>query len=123
MNKKIIGICGIVLFIVIAVVIGVVLNNRNNKEIYSKRFDFDKGSCGIKIYDNGDVFQDLEVEDPNHKENYKKIRTLSKNKIKEIKNKLKNKDKNELDNYIKKVIYGSTELDLGIIMLNSEIVE
>ena len=70
------------------------------------------GSRRLKIYQNGDVYDDLEIEEPNHKVNYKKIKTLNSTQIEELKFKIENEiDREKLENYVKLLVYGKTSID------------
>ena len=93
------------------IIIGIFIWN-NYRVIYSNRFFFSIGSRGIKILSNGKVYDDLEVEEPNHKENYKLFKTLSKDELKEVKKKIKeNKDKHSYEDFIKIMVYGDTDVN------------
>ena len=104
----------ICLILIIAVLIlGVIIflnkkeNNSTKQELYSTIYYFDMGSRKVKIYDNGDVYEDLEIEDPNHKEDYQFVKTLSKEQLNNINKKLKDNSSNEeIDSYIIKEVYG-----------------
>ena len=69
------------------------------------------GSRGVKIYRNGDVYDDLEIEEPNHKPNYKFVKTLSSEEIEVILNLLENDSNNEINDYVIKLVYGVEEFD------------
>ena len=113
--KKIIKIVVLILAI-IALIIGIyfLVNKRDNvnktdenKEIYSTTYYFELGSRSVKVYENGDVYDDLEIENPNHKVNYKYVKTLSKKQLSSLKEKInKNLNKNEIDNFLIQEIYG-----------------
>ena len=84
------------------------IDNKNlNKEeiIYSNTLYFSMGSCRIKIYSNGDVYDDIEIEEPNHEVNYKKVKTLTNDELKELKFKIDSLDKSNLEEYVKQLIY------------------
>lgn len=109
MNKKII-IIGLICLILIGGSV-FLLNLFKNEVVYSNTFYFDMGSHKIKIYSNGDVYDDLEIENQNHKPNYKKIKTLTNDEMMELKSKIKNNSDSNLDDYIKKIIYGGTNIN------------
>ena len=102
----------IIVACIIAVVMGVVLvlvsKNKNGKEeIYSTKYYFALGSRTVKIYDNGEVYDDLEIENPEHEESYKYLKKLSDNELDSLKDKLKTTSNNEeLKNYVIKLVYG-----------------
>ena len=92
-----------------------IFNNTNtfSQVIYQNTYYFNFGSRKIKIYDNGKIYEDLEIEQVNHKTNYKLIKTLNKEELDDLKNKLNNSnDEIELENYIKQLIYGKLNLDM-----------
>lgn len=53
--------------------------------IYSTVYYFALGSRSVKIYDNGDVYDDIEIEDPSHVPNYEYVKTLNSNQIERFK--------------------------------------
>lgn len=111
----------IILVILIGILLLYVLNfikiSRNDiqvdeKLIYSTRYYFGFGSRGVKIYESGVVYDDLEIESPNHKPNYKYKKILTEEEIIELKdmiNKLSN-DKS-IKEYVIKIVYGVEEFD------------
>jgi hypothetical protein len=111
----------IIIFIcVILLIIGLILMNNNKKNnhntateeniIYSTTYYFGLGSRKVKIYENGDVFDDLEIEDPNHKENFKFFKKLSVDELNSLNSKLQNvSDSNELHQFVIELVYGVKE--------------
>lgn len=92
-----------------------------NEIIYQNTFYFDFGSKKIRIYDNGNVYEDMEIENPNHQENYEFIKTIDEESLLNLKNKIKNNSsKTELEELVKQLVYGTTNLDIGQKMLNTE---
>ena len=70
------------------------------------------GSRGIRIYTNGDVYDDLEIEDPNHEPNYNYLKTLNKDELNDLKSKINSESNNEiLQEYIIQLVYGVREFD------------
>ena len=69
------------------------------------------GSLTLKIYNNGDVYEDKEIEEPYHKPNFKKIKKLSKSEMEDLKQNL-NKSGDELKKYICDLIYVDVNYDL-----------
>ena len=67
---------------------------------------FDFGSIRIRIYDNGIVEEDKEIENPNHKSNFKEIKKLTKEEVNELKSKLEELDRTQLEKFVNKLIYG-----------------
>ncbi len=117
LSKKKFFIIGCILIIVIFIIgIFYIVSNRNNSIftediLYSTRYYFGMGSRGVKIYRNGDVYDDLEIEEPNHKPNYKFVKTLSSEEIEVILNLLENDSNNEINDYVIKLVYGVEEFD------------
>ena len=117
LSKKKFFIIGCILIIVIFIIgIFYIVSNRNNSIftediLYSTRYYFGMGSRGVKIYRNGDVYDDLEIEEPNHKSNYKFVKTLSSEEIEVILNLLENDSNNEINDYVIKLVYGVEEFD------------
>ena len=57
-------------------------NRETNKELlYSTIYYFGLGSRSIRIYANGDVYDDLEIEDPNHEPDLRKTQHCTKSKF------------------------------------------
>ena len=70
------------------------------------------GSRGIRIYTNGDVYDDLEIENPNHEPNYNYLKTLNKDELNDLKSKINSESNNEiLQEYIIQLVYGVREFD------------
>lgn len=114
MKKNIKIICLIIILIVFIVGIYICLNRMNNvsknnksQEIYNTIYYFGFGSRRVKVYENGDVYDDVEIESPNHEIDYKFVKTLSKEQLNKFKKKMdNNSSKDELDNYIIEEVYG-----------------
>ena len=85
-------------------------------KIYNSTHYFGLGSRKIKIYSNGDVFEDYEMEEPNHKENYKYKKTLSQNELSKLKEQLTSingiDSNQEMQKYVNKLIYGCEEVNI-----------
>ena len=122
--KKII--ISIVIVCIVITVIGVVLIIKNRKDnnidkyntsieektIYNTTYYFGFGSRSVIINENGDVFDDVEIEDPNHKANYKLVKSLSEEQLESLKTKLQStSDKNELDEFVIELVYGVKQFD------------
>ncbi len=97
-KKKILMLC--IVLIIVSIVGCYILLKGSKEEIYYNYYGFDMGRIQIKVYENGIVEEDVEIEDPRHSENYKYLKTLSKNELDEIKNNIDNK------NCIYRIIYG-----------------
>ena len=109
------------------IIIGLVLINKNRKlddntdryntiieekTIYNTTYYFGFGSRSVKINENGDVFDDLEIEDPNHKVNYKFVKTLNEEQLESLKSKIQStSNKNELDEFVIELVYGVKQFD------------
>ena len=109
--KKIVRIVSIIIILILFIVgIYFFLNKTNNlgkKEIYSTGYYVGFGSRRVIVYDNGDVYDDVEIESPDHQIDYKFVKTLSKEQLSNFKKKLdNNSNENELDNYIIEEVYG-----------------
>ena len=99
-----------IIICIIIIIIGVLLVNKK-KEIYSTVYYFGLGSRRVKIYDNGDVYDDVEIEDPRHKENYEFLKKLSKDELNSLKDKLKSLSRSEVKEYVIEMVYGVKEFD------------
>lgn len=110
MKKRIKVIC--LILIIVVLILGAIIcfnkkDNNEKQEIYNTVYYFDLGSRKVKIYDNGDVYEDLEIEDPDHKEDYQFVKTLSKEQLDNINKKLNDNSSSEIiDSYIIKEVYG-----------------
>ncbi len=72
----------------------------------------DFGSRNTRIYTNGDVYDDLEIEDPNHEPNYKYLKTLNKVELNDLKSKLNSESYSKIiQEYIIQLVYGVKEFD------------
>lgn len=111
MKKK--GIIIAVIFICLAILIcGIILMKSKGNELYSTTYYFGFGSRSVKIYNSGKVYDDLEIEDPRHKTNYKFLKRLSKEQLDDLKNKLENTANSvELQEYVIQLVYGVKEFD------------
>ena len=102
----------LIIIILIFVIFLTALFINTKKILYSTTYYFGFGSRRIKIYTNGDVYDYLEIENTNHKPDYKYLKTLTKNEMDNLTYKLKNNSNNqELDNYVKELVYGNTDFD------------
>lgn len=117
----------IVIVCIVMIIIGLVLINKNRKlddntdryntiieekTIYNTTYYFGFGSRSVKINENGDVFDDLEIEDPNHKVNYKFVKTLNEEQLESLKSKIQStSNKNELDEFVIELVYGVKQFD------------
>lgn len=98
--KKSLKIILIILLIILLAIITIFLL-QNNKIIYSNTSYYDMGSITIRIYENGKVEEDREIEEPNHTPNFKKIKKLDKMEIIQLKSKIEEeKDEEALEKYI-----------------------
>lgn len=110
MKKSLIFIISVCIIIII-VILGVSMINKK-KEIYRTTYGFAFGSRRVKIYDNGDVYDDLEIEEPRHKENYEFLKKLSKKELNALKDKLKStSNDDELREYVIELVYGVKKFD------------
>lgn len=81
------------------------------KIIYSTSSDYSMGTIRVQVYDNGEVYEDVEMEEPDHKIEYKYLKTLSEQELADLKAKIaENGDENKLTNYALDLIYGKMRL-------------
>ena len=86
--------------------------NSKGEILYSTTYYFEFGSRRIKIYENGAVYDDIEIEYPNHKPDYKYLRTLTKDDVDNLAYRLKNDANNEsIKEYVIQLVYGVNEFD------------
>ena len=116
MKKNKIVIITLVLIVLVGILIIIYHNNfvkvKEEELIYSTRYSFAFGSRGVKIYQNGAVYDDLEIEEPNHVPNYKYLKTLTKNDVDDLKDKIEKETNSELiKNYVINLVYGVEEFD------------
>lgn len=110
--KRILLIIGIIIIAVILVYIIRSIVNSRGEIIYNTTYYFGFGSRNVEIYENGDVYDNIEIEDPNHKHDYKYLKTLTKEDIDNLKNKLKsNTDSETIKEYVIQLVYGVNEFD------------
>ena len=69
------------------------------------------GSRRTIIYTNGDVYDDLEIENPNHEPNYKYLKTLNKDELNDLKYKINSSDGYDMEDYELQLVYGVEEFD------------
>ena len=79
----------------IFIIIVILAFYRSQSIIFQQTFYYSIGSLTLKIYNNGDVYEDKEIEEPYHKLNFKKIKRLSKSEMEDLKQNL-NKSGDEL---------------------------
>ncbi len=85
-------------------------NSNSKKEIFYGIYYFALGSRRVKIYDDGTVYEDVEIENPRHVENYIYLKSLSNNELKSLKNQLdRTNDKEELKRFVIQLVYGVKE--------------
>ena len=107
MKKHIISIT----ILIIITIIAILAFYRSYSIIFQQTFYYSMGSLTLKIYNNGDVYEDKEIEEPYHKPNFKKIKKLSKSEMEDLKQNL-NKSGDELKKYISGLIYGDENYNL-----------
>lgn len=85
----------------------------NNEILFEKKYYYSMGSESVIIYTNGDVLVDREVENPNHKPDFQKLKVLTKEEIDALEIKLKsNVSDYEMQKYINKLIHNDENYDL-----------
>lgn len=105
-----------IIILVIAIVSAIYMKNNNNASdenlLYTTTYYFGFGSRSTRIYTNGDVYDDLEIEDPNHEPNYKYLKTLNKDELNNLKSKINSESDNEIiKDYIIQLVYGVKKFD------------
>ena len=100
------------IFLIICLGLWKVKSLHSKELLYSATYYFTFGSRSVRIYNNGEVYDDLEIEDPNHKTDYKYVKTLTKEQVHELKDKEnRGVSKEEISNYVIELIYGVKEFD------------
>jgi len=116
-RKITITIAGIFIFVICLICCIMLLSLKRNKEtneeiLYSTTYYFGFGSRRTRIYTNGDVYDDLEIENPNHKPNYKYLKTLTENEMNDLTYRLENEpDSEAIEDYIIELVYDVKEFD------------
>jgi hypothetical protein len=86
------------------------INSNSKKEIFYGIYYFALGSRMVKIYDDEAVYEDVEIENPRHVENYIYLKSLSNNELKSLKNKLdRTNDKEDLKSFVIQLVYDVKE--------------
>ncbi len=99
-------IIGLLVLIIIALMVVSIMRFSKGKVIVFYTYFFDMGSETIRIYSSGLVEADKEIEDPNHKADFKKVRDLTKEELEELNKKLEEKaDDETLKKYVYKLVY------------------
>ena len=103
----------IILICIIAILggLGIWLHKTYSKNlIYETTYSFAFGSRRVKIYDNGEVYDDTEVEEPNHKENFTYLKTLTAEQTQALQDKkASGASEEELSDYVIQLVYGVKE--------------
>ena len=113
-RKPIIISIAIACSIIIAICLGLWVNKSfySKELIYSTAYGFAFGSRRVQIYDNGEVYDDLEIEEPNHRIDYKYVKTLTREQIYELKEKENGgASEEELSNFVIELVYGVKKFD------------
>lgn len=111
-KRRILLIVGLIIFAVILVCVIMLVVNSKGEILYSTTYSFGFGSRRIKNYENGAVYDDIEIEAPNHKPDYKYLKTLTKDDVNNLVNILKNNDNGEsIKEYVIQLVYGVKEFD------------
>ena len=85
---------------------------RDEDLLYSTIYYFGFGSRRVRIYTNGDVYDDLEIENPNHELSYRYLKTLDKDELNNLKSKINSESDNEIiKDYIIQLVYGVKKFD------------
>ena len=109
---------GIIIFISVIIlgmiILGLVLCN-NGAIIYSNTFYSPMGSEQIRIYENGLVEIDLEIENPDHKRNFEKIKILNDKELETLIDMIsKDMEEEEIKKGINLLIHDDANYNLGL---------
>ena len=75
--------------------------------LYKTTYYFGLGSRRVLIYDNGHVYDDVEIEDPRHEVNYVYLKSLSKKELKSLKKKIDSSiDNEDINSFVIQLVYG-----------------
>lgn len=100
---------GVVIVALIAIISFILIRTNTEKEvIFSAFYYFPFGSRSMKIYADGEVYDDLEIEDPMHEPNFKYLKTLDEPKLKELKEYIAN-DTEDIGTYVMRLVYCTDE--------------
>ena len=106
------------MFIIIAIIMisfAIYMKNdhvRDEDLLYSTIYYFGFGSRRVRIYTNGDVYDDLEIENPNHELSYRYLKTLDKDELNNLKSKINSESSNKMiEDYIIQLVYGVRQFD------------
>ena len=111
-TRRILLITGIIIFTVILIYVIMSVVNLKGEILYSTTYSFGFGSRRIKIYENGAVYDDTEIEDPNHKPNYKYLKTLTKEDVDNLTYRLKiDANSESIKEYVIQLVYGVNEFN------------
>lgn len=115
--KKILTIIGI-LILLVCLICGIFFMSQktrkepNEEPLYSTTYGFAFGSRRTRIYSNGEVYDDLEIENPNHVPNYTYLKTLSSRELNDLENFLNSEtDDEKLSDYVIELVYGVKKFD------------
>lgn len=108
--KKRIMIMIVTILCFVSIVVG--MNLLKPKTIFVTTYYFGMGSRRVKINENGKVYDDLEIEEPNHKENYKFVKKLSEEQLNSLKDKIQTiSDDSKLNDFVIQLVYSVEEFD------------
>ena len=80
--------------------------------LYETTYFFAFGTRSVKIYKDGNVYDDLEIEEPNHKAEYKYQKTLNEEEKNDLADLIKTKASKEIiAEYVIKSVYGVEKFD------------
>lgn len=102
-----------IIILIVVVVLSIFLIIGHSKSIlYETTYSFAFGTRSVKIYKDGDVYDDLEIEEPNHKAEYKYLKTLNEEEKNGLADLIKTKASKEIiDEYVIKSVYGVEKFD------------
>lgn len=100
--------------IIMTIFLGLWINKSNRSEelIYSTTYSFTLGSRRVQIYGSGEVYDDLEVKNPDHEVDYKYVKTLTAEQMESLKaKKAQNPGEEELSNFVIELVHGVKEFN------------
>lgn len=111
-NLKVLGL--LIILVIVFIIFVICFNSINSKRIiFSTTYYYNFGSEKIIIYEDGTVETDKEVEEPNHKTDFKKIKELTTEEINQLKVKLEeNLSETDFKEYINELIHGDKNYDV-----------
>lgn len=87
-------------------------SQEGNQVLYHTAYTFGFGSRRVLIYGNGEVYEDVEIEDPEHEENYQYLKTLSEEEVQSLVDEINSGASDEdMDKFVINLVYGVDEFN------------